>query len=118
MVGKVRTATTMKTAYTLLLIASLTIAGCATSPRMNRLSVGMSKPEVLAAVGRPASTAANAAGIEVLRYRLSPTGHDAFHHRTEEYFVRLLGGRVDCYGKMGDFGTSKDPTRNLSITNK
>jgi hypothetical protein len=98
----------MKNAKTLLLVVILVLAGCATAPRTNRLHVGMTRAEVVSAMGRPSSTAANAAGIMVLRYRLSATGHDAFHHRTDEYFVRLIGGRVDCFGRDGDFDSKKD----------
>jgi len=97
----------MRIAQSLILIAILALVGCATAPKMNRLSVGMTKQEVLAAMGAPTSTAANADGIEILRYRLSATRHDAFHHRTEEYFVRLASGKVDSYGKMGDFDSQK-----------
>jgi hypothetical protein len=108
----------MKTAHTLLLIALMALVGCATAPKTNRLSIGITKQEVLAIMGRPSSTAAHVAGIEILRYRLSGTSRDILHHRTEEYFVRLVSGKVDCYGKMGDFDSAKDPTRNLNIKNR
>ena len=108
----------MKTAHTLLLVALTALVGCATAAKTNRLSIGITKQEVLALMGRPSSTAAHVAGVEILRYRLSATGRDILHRRTEEYFVRLISGKVDCYGKMGDFDSVKDPTRNLSIKNR
>ncbi len=58
----------MKTLPTLLLLVSLlTFAGCATAPKMNRLNVGMTKQEVISAMGKPASTAAPGNGVEILR---------------------------------------------------
>src|ERR1035437_1309755 len=108
----------MKIAHTLILITVITLVGCATGPKTNRLSIGITKQQVIAIMGPPNSTAAHFAGIEILRYRLSATGHDILHHRTEEYFVRLVSGKVDSYGKMGDFDSAKDPTRNLTIHNR
>ena len=70
----------------------------------------MTKAQVLAVMGRPASTAA-ASDVEVLRYRLSATGHDAFHHRTDEYYVRLAGGKVERFGKAGDWGSGEGATQ-------
>jgi hypothetical protein len=98
----------MKIANALILIATLMLVGCATAPKTNHLSIGMTKQEVVDVMGWPSSTAANSSGVMVLRYRLSATGHDAFHHRTEEYFVRLIDGKVDCYGRNGDFDSKKD----------
>jgi hypothetical protein len=81
----------------------------ATASRTDRLRLGMTKEQVLAVMGQPASTAADR-DVEVLRYKLSATGHDAFHHRTEEYFVRLVGGKVERFGKAGDWESHKGPT--------
>ena|ERR1039457_4120612 len=92
-------------------IVLVALMGCATAPKTNRLAFGLSKQQVVAVMGRPASTAA-CAGVEVLRYRLSATGHEAFHHRTEEYFVRLVNGKVESFGKAGDWVSHKGPTRN------
>jgi hypothetical protein len=108
----------MRTAHTLILISIMILAGCATAPKTNRLSLGITKQQVIAVMGSPNSTAAHIAGVEILRYRLSATNHDVFHRRTEEYFVRLVGGKVDSYGKMGDFDSEKDLTRKLNSENR
>lgn len=92
--------------------------GCATAPKMNRLSVGMSKSEVFSVMGSPSSAAAPGNGVEILRYELSPTYTAAWYGITQEYFVRITNGRVDSYGKMGDFNSTKDPNLNISIKNK
>ncbi len=93
----------------------MALVGCATAPKTNRLSIGITKPEVLSVMGKPSSTAANTNGIVVLRYELSTSWHAVIHHRTDEYFVRLVDGKVDCFGKVGDFYSEKDLTRSLSI---
>jgi len=100
----------MKLALPSLLIVFVVLVGCATASKTNGLSLGMTKAQVLAVMGQPASTAADS-DIEVLRYKLSATGHDAFHHRTEEYFVRLVNGRVERFGKAGDWGRGEGSTR-------
>jgi hypothetical protein len=81
---------------------------------MNSLSVGMTKQEVFGVMGNPSSTAATG-NVEVLRYKLAPTDDDAWYGNTEEYFVKLLDGKVESYGRMGDFNSTKDPAINLNI---
>jgi hypothetical protein len=99
----------MKLSLSSLLIVLVVLVGCATASKTNGLSLGMTKAQVLAVMGKPASTAADS-DVEVLRYKFSATGHDAFHHRTEEYFVRLVGGKVERFGKDGDWESRKGPT--------
>ena len=104
----------MKKIIVLLVLAGA-ICGCVTAKRMNRLSVGMTKKEVIAAMGYPASTAAPGGGEEIMRYELSETVLQAEYHVTQEYYVRLVDGRVESYGRMGDFNSTKDPTANYNI---
>ena len=100
----------MKLPLSSLLIVLVVFVGCATASKTNGLNLGMTRAQVLAVMGQPASTAADS-DVEVLRYKLSATGHDAFHHRTEEYFVRLVSGKVERFGKAGDWGTGEGATR-------
>ncbi len=87
----------------------LLVAGCATAQKMDRLSIGMTQDQVVAAMGRPASTAADG-GIVFLLYRLSETDIEAYRGIEGRYYVRLRDGRVDSWGRVGDFDTTKDPT--------
>ena len=104
----------MKITYLLILVVFL--AGYATTSRkMNRLSVGMTKSDVLDAMGKPSSTASPGKGVEFLRY---PTPIWDFSTGDKVYFVRLVDGRVDSYGEMGDFDSTKDPTLDLNIKNQ
>jgi hypothetical protein len=74
------------------------ILGCAESfQRINNLKIGMTKQEVIEVVGVPNSTSATK-NVEYLKYRIN-TG--LFY--TDEYYVRLLDGKVESYGQKGDF---------------
>ena len=74
------------------------LLGCAESfQRMNNLKIGMTKQEVIEVIGTPNSTSATK-NVEYLKYRIS-TG--LFY--TDEYYVRLLDGKVESYGQKGDF---------------
>ena len=84
---------------TFILLAIVLLFGCAaSSKKMNRLQLGMTKAEVIKAMGSPKSASANQ-NIEYLRYRFRTDG--LF---TAEYYVRLRKGKVDAFGKAGDFG--------------
>ncbi len=105
----------MKILYTLILTSVMVFAGCANAHKMNRLSLGMNKQEVISVMGRPSSTASPGEGQEILRYNLSATDDDAYNGITNEYFVRLINGKVDSYGRMGDFDSTKNPSLNVNI---
>ncbi|MBW2200281.1 MAG: hypothetical protein JRF71_05530 [Deltaproteobacteria bacterium] len=84
---------------TVMLLAALLIFGCAASAqKMNQLQMGMTKAEVIEAMGPPQSTSSKA-DIEYLKYRLSSGGAFANDH-----YVRLREGKVDAFGTVGDFG--------------
>ena len=79
------------------------LMGCtATAQRTNQLNLGMTKQEVLQVMDDPVSTTARG-NVEVLRYELYETGYRAFHDFAVPYFVWLKDGRVEAYGKIGDF---------------
>lgn len=121
----------MKTLQILLLTSVIVLAGCASpSSNLNRLSIGMTKKEVVAVMGSPDSTAAPGNGVEILRYELTNTSaatdlfllgvsHGATAYRgAQEFYVRLIDGKVDSYGRVGDFDSTKDPTINVNIKNR
>ena len=101
------------------LIALCVLAGCSAPghvrpSKTNRLSIGMAKQDVVSVMGQPMSTAAPGHRVEVLRYRL----YDAVWGDYGEYFVKIVDGKVDSYGKVGDFDSTKDPTLNVNIKKK
>jgi hypothetical protein len=96
----------MKTTIPILVLAAL-LGGCASSHKMNRLSLGMTKPEVIRAIGKPVSTSARD-GVEYLNYRFKEN-RDAYWDTTVPYFVEFRDGKVTAYGRKGDFGTESGP---------
>ena len=82
-----------------LLLAALLVMGCAAgASNLNGLDLGMNRAEVVSVMGEPHSVS-EVDDVLYLRYWLR-TG-SLF---TEEHFVRLTGGKVDAYGRRGDFG--------------
>jgi len=88
---------------------AILLFGCATSHKINAVQLGMSKSEVITAMGNPVSTSAQG-GAEYLNYKLSETNVDAKHGVTAPYYIRLIDGKVESYGKTGDFDSTKPDT--------
>jgi hypothetical protein len=82
-------------------VAVVFLFSCAgSSKKMNQLNLGMTKQEVIEAIGEPTSTSAKR-NKEYLNYHLTTGG---FY--TNVYYVRLLDGKVNAYGQSGDFNLS------------
>ena len=104
---------------TLCFFLALALTGCmaavfGTAEQLNHLSVGMPKDEVLKRLGPPKSTAASG-GIEYLQYRWVKTVIAADGNFPEDYYVGIRNGRVDSFGRWGDFGSTKLPTQRIEI---
>ncbi len=94
------------------------VVGCATEDRINKVSAGMSKAQVIAAMGNPSSTAGEGE-TEYLNYNLLVRGPlGGATPIQNQYFVRLRNGKVDAYGRKGDFNSTKDPTQNVNLNIK
>jgi len=82
----------------IIFIAVAFLLGCAgAGQKMNSLKIGMTKQEVIEAIGAPNSSSGSR-NVEYLKYE-SNTGVFS----SDEYYVRLMDGKVDAYGKKGDF---------------
>jgi hypothetical protein len=99
----------MKKYMLITLVIALLFFGCATARKINQINVGMTKEEVIAVMGPPVSTSAKE-GVEYLNYKLSETDDDAFMGWTTPYYVRIRDGKVDAFGRHGDFDSTKTPT--------
>lgn len=97
----------MKHVFGILVICAL--AACATAKKINNVALGMTKSQVIEAVGKPTSTSATGS-TEYLNYRLYESYNAAYNYASTEFYVRLVDGRVDSYGKKGDFDSTKTPT--------
>jgi hypothetical protein len=101
--------------FIVLLVGILALSGCAETPKLNRLSAGMTKQEVIAIMGQPDTTASPGPGTEYLRYSLSTSGWEAFNDVAEPYFVELANGKVIAYGHVGDFGSAQNPGVDVNV---
>jgi outer membrane protein assembly factor BamE (lipoprotein component of BamABCDE complex) len=90
-------------------IVVMLLSGCATADQMGQVQVGMTKEDVIRVMGPPASVSAKG-NTEYLNYSLSETDNQAFYGITRPYYVRLINGRVDSYGRLGDFDSTQKPT--------
>lgn len=88
---------------------SFCISACATAGKINSVRLGMTKGEVIRAMGRPASISAQGQS-EYLNYALAETSDQAFLGVAIPYYVRLIEGKVESYGRAGDFDSTKVQT--------
>jgi len=94
------------------LIIALLLGGCATAHKISSVQLGMTKDEVIRVMGKPTSISAKGEA-EYLNYALSETDDDAFMGWTKPYYIRLINGKVESYGRTGDFDSTKIPTVRL-----
>jgi outer membrane protein assembly factor BamE (lipoprotein component of BamABCDE complex) len=113
---------------TILLLVTLFFSSCSHpafrneiySKDLNRISVGMSKNEVVTIIGEPKYSSAKANSV-LYHYSLGEDDYYSWKLRRspiQDYYVRFVNGRVESYGKLGDFDSTKDPTLNLNIKNR
>lgn len=95
--------------HLIILLIVLACIGCANSGKINAVQIGMTKQEVINVMGDPVSVSAQSS-TEYLNYKLSETDDDAFDGITTPYYVRLINGKVDSFGRFGDFDSTKTPT--------
>lgn len=112
-----------------MLITLVIFVGCAApaarsmSKNMNNISLGMSKAQVMDAMGEPSSVSA-IDGTEYMSYILcSKTGtlmQDYRCVRWDDFYVRIKQGKVESYGRKGDFDSTRVPEskRTLDINVK
>lgn len=80
-----------------LILTATILAGCGQSTNnLTKLNVGMDKSAVVSILGSPQSVAAQG-NAEVWTYTLSNSWNNAVWN--EEYYVRMVGGRVVSFGR-------------------
>jgi hypothetical protein len=97
----------------ILALLTMSFISCATANSINHISLGMSKAQVINEMGNPVSISAKGS-VEYLNYSLY---EEAISNPTP-YFIRIIGGKVESYGRKGDFDSTKNPTIDMNITNK
>jgi outer membrane protein assembly factor BamE (lipoprotein component of BamABCDE complex) len=88
------------------------VSACATANKISGVQLGMTKDEVVKVMGEPTSVSAQGKS-EYLNFALSETDDQAFYGITVPYYVRLVDGKVESYGRTGDFDSTKTPTVRL-----
>ena len=91
------------------------VAGCvSTGKKLNNVSLGMTKPEVVRVMGTPDSVK-GADGVEVLVYSVDKLWTTERYTYTGDYWIELKNGRVTKYGKPVDFNMANPPTQKVII---
>ena len=86
----------MKTLLPLFALFSVALfAGCQNAAQLNSVHIGMTKAEVIAAMGQPDSTAAQA-NAEYFTYYL----YAESDYRDQPYLVRFVDGKVESFGRF------------------
>lgn len=98
-----------------LVIIILLNFGCATAGKLNKISLGMTKAEVIDVMGNPTSTSAKN-GVEYMHYALYETNTAAQNGAPSPYFVRIIDGKVEAYGRHGEFAKPKKIEIDQKIT--
>ena len=89
------------TAFAAACIVAAGIAGCASSSaKLNRISLGMSREEVVKTLGRPHAVSAQG-DVEFLTYNLINKGVGDM----KEFVVRIQKGSVESFGERVNFGS-------------
>lgn len=88
------------------------LISCANAHKLGLISLGMTKQEVIKSLGRPNSISAQKS-VEYLHYNFYDTYEHAFYGITKEYYVRIIDGKVESFGKIGDFDSSKESVLNI-----
>jgi len=113
----------MKISSTLIcvLFISVFLTACGTTshygkrPDFSQISMKISQAEVVQILGKPDDMSA-IDGTVYLNYIYTPWyDHNGADGNAEYYFVRLVGDKVDSFGRKGDFNTTKDPEQTINI---
>ena len=101
----------------LVLISTTLLVGCASTPtKMSDVQLGMSKAEVMHVHGKPQSTSMQA-NLEYMTYSycVARCSQPPVVRVYEPFYVRLVDGKVESYGRTGDFDSTKTPTAKIQV---
>lgn len=91
----------MKLKITLMTVVLAGLLVSCSTPDTNALRLGMTKEEAIRVMGQPDSVSADRA-CDYLNYTLQV--HTGYGSMTRPYYVRLVDGRVESFGYIGEFG--------------
>jgi hypothetical protein len=103
-----------------MLSVALAISGCITTtshygrrPDFSAVELGMTRAQVIAILGKPAKVAATH-GATYLQYGWDDPW-DGSVGAAEDFFVRLVDGKVESFGEKGDFDSTVMPKERVQI---
>lgn len=103
-----------------MLLVALTLSGCMTTtshygrrPDFSEVEIGMTRAQVIAILGKPVKVAA-ARGGTYLQYGWDDPW-DGNIGAAENFFVRLVDGKVDAFGEKGDFDSTVQPQERIQV---
>lgn len=94
---------------TLFLVVFLT--SCAKPPEFGGISIGMTEAQTISKLGQPNSVAVK--GNTKYHEYESYWGLSKLDYT--RWFVRFVDEKVESFGKLGDFDSTKDNTQNINI---
>ena len=89
---------------TFFLVLTMLLIGCATtSKNFNKISLGMSKEQVVSILGEPISVSSKKGNQEFLNYRFAESKIEYHQGIRIPYYVLIENDIVKEYGREGDF---------------
>jgi len=106
----------IKASRCFVVLACLLLVGCLAPVDMSKVELGMTKDEVIRVLGTPYDYKAQGSTTYLI-YKASGTYTPSYVEYYARY-VKLVDGKVESFGRIGDFDSTKDPTLNLNIKNR
>lgn len=86
-------------------------------PDFSKVSLGMKKEDVIRGLGQPSEISVKGR-VEYFTYGWDHPWDGRPGYIVAWYYVKFVDGRVDSYGKKGDFNSTKNKTVDLNINKK
>lgn len=99
--------------FGILVLYLFLVVGCATTGKLMKLNLQMTKPEVISSIGNPTADRGSMTNkynqvIEVWEYALYKTDDDAFYGRPTFYWLYFYDGKLVQWGEAGDWQKEAD----------
>jgi len=87
------------------LVSLVSVACSKRPPSFDRIRLGMTEEEVVSVLGRPSSVSMQQT-TRILEYLSWDTNEWGTHINHQAFYVRLMNGKVDSFGRKGDFDST------------
>lgn len=109
--------------YCIAVLIGLLMLGCSTPGDLSKVEVGMTREQVVAVMGHPSSVSAiqNTVYLNYNIQEISVPQQIFMSHFgitgevSGAYYVRLINGHVESFGKLGDFNSTHIPEQQLDV---